>query len=211
MGLAALAAATMPAGAHPHIFADARLEVTVGPDNTVGALRHVWRFDEIWSSGEVLLTFDANQDLVLDDAELETAAETFHASLADFDYFQFMTQDGKAVELERPERLMVTFEDGQMMILFESRPKTPVELSGTIDFGVYDPTYYIALDFEDDNLAALDMPDFCLRSVMRPDLDEVLAQGALTEAFFDEPGVVDVGKSFATRLELTCNPKEKPS
>ncbi len=210
--LAALAASTGPASVHPHVFAEARLEVTVGPEETVGSLRHVWRFDEVWSSGEVLLTFDANQDLKLDDAELETAAATFHQSLADFNYFQFMTLDGKDVELDAPERLMVTFEDGQMIILFESRPSVPVKLRGTIDFGVYDPTFYIAIDFtEDASLAAADLPAGCRQSVLRPDEDEMLAQGSLTEEFFQNPGAADIGKSFATRLELTCGSGEQPS
>lgn len=209
---ALLLASAGPASVHPHIFAEARLEVTVGPGETVGSLRHVWRFDEVWSSGEVLLTFDANQDLQLDEAELETAGRTFHESLAEFDYFQFMTRSGEKIDLEAPERLMVTFEDGQMTVLFESRPKVPVKLDGTIDFGVYDPTFYIAIDFaEDAQLAASGLPAGCRQAVLRPDADEVLAQAALTEDFFENPGAVDVGKAFATRLELTCGSSEQRS
>jgi ABC-type uncharacterized transport system substrate-binding protein len=208
----ALSASTISANAHPHVFAEARLEVTVGPDTTVASLRHVWRFDEVWSSGEVLLAFDANQDLTLDDAELETAAQTFHESLAEFDYFQFMALDGRPVELEAPERLMVTFEDGQMTILFESRPIAPVKLSGTIDFRVFDPTFYIALDFpEDGNLAAIDLPASCSQSVLRPDPDQVISQESLTEEFFANPGVPDIAAEFATRLELICGPGRKAS
>ena len=210
--VAALAASTGPASVHPHVFAEARLEVTVGPGETVGSLRHVWRFDEVWSSGEVLLAFDANQDLALDGAELETAAATFHESLAEFGYFQFMTRDGKDVELDAPDRLMVTFEDGQMIILFESRPSVPVKLEGTIDFGVYDPTFYIAIDFaEDANLSAAGLPPGCRQAVLRPDEDQLLAQGSLTEEFFQDPGAADIGKSYATRLELTCRSREQPS
>jgi ABC-type uncharacterized transport system substrate-binding protein len=36
--------------AHPHVFADARLEVDVAPDGHVEVMRHVWRFDEVFSS-----------------------------------------------------------------------------------------------------------------------------------------------------------------
>jgi ABC-type uncharacterized transport system substrate-binding protein len=209
---AALAASTNPASVHPHVFAEARLEVTVGPGGTVGALRHVWRFDEVFSSGEVLLAFDANQDSNLDGDELEAAAATFHGSLAEFDYFQFMTLDGKDVKLQSPDRLMVTFEDGQMLILFESRPSVPVALSGKIEFGVYDPTFYIAIDFADDSqLAASGLPAGCRQSVLRPDEDKMLSQGALTEEFFANPGSTGVGKAFATRLELTCGSGEQPS
>jgi ABC-type uncharacterized transport system substrate-binding protein len=209
---AVLFASTAPASVHPHVFAEARLEVTVGPGETVGSLRHVWRFDEVFSSGEVLLAFDANQDLNLDNAELEAAGATFHQSLAEFDYFQFMTIDGKDVELAAPEQLMVTFEDGQMIVLFESKPSVPVKLSGTIGFGVYDPSFYIAIDFADDaQLAATGLPAGCRQSVIRPDEDQMLSQGTLTEQFFENPGASGVGEAFATRLELTCGSPEKPS
>ena len=206
LGAAGILAFPVPASVHPHIFADARLEVKIGPDNTVGSLRHVWRFDEVWSSGEVLLTFDANQDLKLDDAELEEAGRTFHESLADYHYFQFMTLNGKDVELVKPDRLMVTFEDGQMNILFESKPAATVKLAGKLDFGVYDPTFYIGIDFTDDaNLAVVGLPAGCERSIIRPDADAVISQqSAMTEDFFADPGAEDIGKLFATRLELTC-------
>ena len=130
---------------------------------------------------------------------LETAGRTFHQSLAEFDYFQFMTLNGRKVDLEAPERLIVTFEDGQMLILFESRPKAPVKLQGTIDVGVYDPTFYIAMDFaEDTQLSATGLPAGCRQAVLRPDEDELLAKGALTEDFFENPGATDIGKAFAT-------------
>ena len=197
-----------PASVHPHIFAEARLEVKVAPDHTVESLRHVWRFDEVWSSGEVLLTFDANSDLALDEAELADAGKTFHESLSDYDFFQFMTLNGKDVKLVAPDRLMVTFENNQIILLYESKPVEPVKIAGKADFGVYDPTFYIAIDFtEDASLAVEGLPADCTSEVVRPDADQVIAQnqGSLTEEFFSDPGAQDVGKLFATRLELNCN------
>ena len=83
---------------------------------------------------------------------------------------------------------------------------------GTIDVGVYDPTFYIAMDFaEDTQLSATGLPAGCRQAVLRPDEDELLAKGALTEDFFENPGATDIGKAFATRLELTCGSKEQPS
>jgi ABC-type uncharacterized transport system substrate-binding protein len=51
--------AATPAHVHPHVFAEARLEVDVDPAGTVTALRHVWRFDDVFSS-TVLVEFDKN-------------------------------------------------------------------------------------------------------------------------------------------------------
>jgi ABC-type uncharacterized transport system substrate-binding protein len=94
-----------------------------------------------------------------------------------------------------------------LIILFESEPKEPLKLEGKVDFGIYDPTFYTAIDFvEDENMAVNDLPPTCKRSVIRPDPDEAIAQNQsnLTDAFFNDPSGTDLSKIFATRLELDC-------
>lgn len=201
----ALAAVT-PARVHPHVFAEARLDVAVNPDGTVGALRHLWRFDDLFSS-TVLVEFDKNQDLELDDAELQEVAGTVFASLAEYDYFQLVTANGADVTMLAPDNLVASYQDDQLIILFESRPRDALPVAGTLGFGVYDPTFYTAIEFvEDENMAVEGMPAGCTRTVIRPDPDEAIAQNqaSLTEDFFNQPGGNDMSKLFATRLELTC-------
>jgi ABC-type uncharacterized transport system substrate-binding protein len=208
--LAALVAATGPASVHPHVFAEARLDVVLdAARQNVTALRHLWRFDDLFSS-TVMMEFDKNADMELDDAELGEVAETIHASLAEYNYFQVVTVDGKDVKMKAPTHLIADFSNNQLIVLFESEPETPIRLSGKIDFGVYDPTFYTAIDFtEDANLVVDDMPPTCRSAVIRPDPDEALAQNqqTLTEAFFNDPTGTDMSKIFATRLELTCKPE----
>lgn len=178
----------------------------VNPDQTVKSLRHVWRFDELFSS-TVLMEFDKNSDLKLDDEELKDVGDTIYHSLADYGYFQLVTANGKDVEMKPPAQLMAYFEHDQLIILFESEPKEPLKLSGKVDFGVYDPTFYTAIDFvEDENMAVDNMPPSCTRTVIRPDPDEALKQNQskLTDAFFNDPMGTDMSKIFATRLELSC-------
>lgn len=204
--LMAALVAPIPALAHPHVFAEARLEVAVAADGTIEALKHVWRFDDLFSS-TVLLEFDTNGDLELDHQELETVAAVVHESLAEFDYFQFVTVDGKDIEMAPPARFMALFEDRQLVLFFESRPSEPLKLDGKIDFGIYDPTFFTAIDFyEDDAMVVANLPSGCEREVVRPDPDEALAQNqdTLTDAFFNDPGGNDLSKIFATRLELRC-------
>lgn len=204
---AALLASTGPAFVHPHVFAEARLDVMLGPDKSVKSLRHLWRFDDIFSS-TVLMEFDKNADLKLDDAELQEVANTVSASLAEFGYFQLVSDDGKDVAMKPPGQLIANYENDQLIILFESEPKEPLKLGGKIDFGVYDPTFYTAIDFvEDENMAVEgSLPAECTRTVIRPDPDEAIAQNQskLTDAFFNDPSGTDMSKIFATRLELTC-------
>lgn len=205
----ALLASSMPASVHPHVFAEARLEVMLNSDKTVKSLRHLWRFDDLFSS-TVLMEFDKNADLKLDDAELAEVSKTVFESIGEYNYFQVVTVDGKNVAMKPPANLIANFEDQQLIILFETEPKEPLKLSGKIDFGVYDPTFYTAIDFTDDaNLAVADLPSTCTRTVVRPDPDEAISQNqqSLTEAFFNDPSGTDMSKIFATRLELNCQAK----
>ena len=209
IALTALLAVPSAAGAHPHVFAEARLDVVLSPDHqSVKALRHLWRFDELFSS-TVLMQFDKNSDLKLDDAELKDVADTIFSSLAEYDYFQLVTVDGKDVHMNAPSQVMTNFDHDQLIVLFESEPATPIKLAGTIDFGVYDPTFYTAIDFtEDANMAVEGLPATCTRKVIRPDPDTAIAQNqkTLTDAFFNDPTGTDMSKIFATKLELTCKP-----
>jgi ABC-type uncharacterized transport system substrate-binding protein len=204
--LAMLLGSSAPVRVHPHVFAEARLDVMLNPDKTVKSLRHLWRFDDLFSS-TVLMEFDKNADLKLDDAELQDVSKTVYDSLAEFDYFQLVTADGKDVTMKPPPMLIANYEADQLIILFESEPKEPLKLAGKVDFGVYDPTFYTAIDFvEDENMAVNDLPATCKRSVIRPDPDEAIAQNQsnLTDAFFNDPSGTDLSKIFATRLELDC-------
>jgi ABC-type uncharacterized transport system substrate-binding protein len=212
LGIAAMAAilvSTVPASVHPHVFAEARLDVTVNPDQTVKSLRHLWRFDDVFSS-TVLVEFDKNADNQLDDGELEDVSQTIFTSLAEYNYFQLVTANGKDVAMQPPPRLMASYENDQLIVLFESEPKAPLKLDGKVDFGVYDPTFYTAIDFtEDVNMSVEALPAACTRQVVRPDPDDAISQNqkTLTDAFFNDPSGTDYSKIFATRLELDCKAK----
>ena len=205
--LVALFLSTGPASVHPHVFAEARLDVVLDQDGTtVKSLRHLWRFDDVFSS-TVVMEFDKNGDLKLDDAELQEVSDTIYKSLAEFGYFQIVTADGKDVAMKPPAQLMANYENDQLIVLFESEPKDPLKLSGKVDFGVHDPTFYTAIDFiEDDYMQVANLPTSCSRTVVRPDPDEALAQNqaTLTEQFFNDPAGTDMSKIFATKLELVC-------
>lgn len=204
---AAVVASATPALPHPHIFAEARVEIVAGDDGMLKELRNVWRFDDIFSSS-VLMDFDKNTDLKLDHAELNEIANTIRDSLGDYGYFTFITKDGATSEIARPDVFNVDFKDNQLLVFFVAKPKTPVAVGGRMTFGVYDPTLYTAIDFARDEDMVVEGKAFaaCSQKVVRPDPDEVISQNQLnlTEAFFSDPTGNDMGKLFATRMEVTC-------
>ena len=195
-----------PAYVHPHVFAEARLDITIRPDGTVEKLGHVWRFDDIFSS-TVLVEFDKNGDLKLDQAELSALAETINASISEFDYFQSVQLNDKKVVMAAPRQLIADFQNNQLIIAFESPPKQPLKLGTRTSFGVYDPTFYTAIDYvNDSDVHVTGLPPACRQKVVRPDPDEAIAQNqsTLTDTFFNDPTGTDMTKIFATRLEIEC-------
>jgi ABC-type uncharacterized transport system substrate-binding protein len=203
----AVMAFASPALSHPHIFAEARVEIVATDDGMLKELRNVWRFDDIFSSS-VLMDFDKNSDLKLDHSELNEIANTIRDSLGDYSYFTFISKDGASSEIAKPEIFNVDFKDNQLLVFFVAKPTTPLKIGGRMTFGVYDPTLYTAIDFAKDEDMVVEGKPFeaCTHKVVRPDPDQVIAQNQsnLTEAFFNDPAGTDMGKLFATRLEVTC-------
>jgi len=206
---ALLAASTVPATVHPHVFAEAKLDVALTPDKqAIHSLKHHWLFDDVFSS-TVIVEFDKNGDNTLDAEELKEVSKTVFESIGEYAYFQIVTQDDKDVAMKPPTDLAASFQGNQLIIQFHSQPAQPFKLAGKIEIGIYDPTFYTAIEYLDDkDLVVAALPPGCVSKVVRPDPDEVIAQNqkAMDEAFMSDPSNVNagMGKLFATKLELTC-------
>jgi ABC-type uncharacterized transport system substrate-binding protein len=209
LSAAMLAVSTVPATVHPHVFAEAKLDVALTPDKqAIQSLKHHWLFDDVFSS-TVIVEFDKNGDNKLDAEELKEVSKTVFESIGEYAYFQIVTQDAKDVAMRPPADLAASFQGNQLIIQFHSEPAQPFKLAGKIDIGIYDPTFYTAIEYLDDkDLVVGALPPGCASKVVRPDPDEVIAQNqkAMDEAFMSDPSNVNagMGKLFATRLELTC-------
>ncbi|MBD9652287.1 DUF1007 family protein [Ensifer sp. NPDC090286] len=205
-GLATLAAPSL-AFAHPHIFAEARLEVVSDDKDEISELRNVWRFDELFSSS-VVLDFDKNSNATLDPDELAEVGQTVMESLSEYNYYTTILDNGKTIKVNKPDHITVDYKDGQLLMMFAVKPAEPMPLKGKLSFGVYDPTMYTAMDFaNDDDLTVVgDKINACEHKVVRPDPDEVLAENkdTLTDAFWSDPTGTDMSKLFATRIEISC-------
>lgn len=193
--------------AHPHVFAEARLEVVSDDQGNIAELRNVWRFDEVFSSS-VLMDFDANKNLKLDPDEAATVGQTVKDSLSEYGYYMNINADGKDVKVAPPDMINVLYQDGKLLMFFIVRPAEPLPAKGKILLGVWDPTFYTSIDFTRDEDMATDGKAIaaCRRTVIRPDPDEVLQknQDKLTAAFFDDPAGTNMSKLFAVQLELSC-------
>ncbi len=195
------------AHAHPHVFAEAKLEVIGDDKGFISELRNVWRFDEVFSSS-VLMDFDKNKNLKLDPEEAATVGNTVKDSLGDYGYYMNISADGKEVKVSPPDTINIVYQGGKLLMFFIVKPAEPLPLKGRIQLGVWDPTFYTSIDFNRDEDMTTDGKAFaaCKRTIVRPDPDEVLKQNQdkLTAAFFDDPAGTNMSKLFAIKLELSC-------
>ena len=109
--------------------------------------------------------------------------------------------------MTKPADLVASFDGRTLVVSYSNAPVDQLRAAGKVSFGIYDPTFYTAIDFiEDTDLKVAGVPASCKSAVVRPNADEALAQnkGTLTEQFFNDPQGTDMSKIFATRIELTC-------
>ena len=197
-----------PAYTHPHVFAEARLEVVSTTTGQLEELRHVWRFDELFTS-TVIFEFDQNLNNKLDDGELAEVANVVTTSIADFGYFQSVSVRGEEKTIAPVDDMLVDIVGGLLIMLFTSRTEEPVNLADSPSFSIYDPTFYTSIEFyTDDDMQLLNAPDGCGFEKVVPDADEAIAQNqqSLTDAWFSDPEGNDLSKIFATRMEVSCSP-----
>ncbi|MHC5308358.1 DUF1007 family protein [Bartonella sp. LJL80] len=198
------------ASAHPHIFVDAHLVIVIDDKMKIDRLTQTWSFDPLFSSG-VILDFDKNGDLKLDEKELAEVGKTIKESLAEYDFFQSVIRDGKTIGLNPPAIIKAEMKNKLLTLSFTVTPKEELRLEKghSYQFSLYDPTFYVAVDFpKSQNFSVSGLPATCKTQFIRPNVDEVLSKdySQQTEDFFNDPTrSLDFAWQLATRLEVKCD------
>lgn len=167
----AMFAAAGGASAHPHVFVVAREEVSFDPQGRVASVGHAWLFDEGFSAFAVQ-GLDADRDGTYSLEELAPLAQVNVESLKEYGYFTFVEVDGKQVATGDPTRYWLRYEDGRLVLFFDTPLKEPVDLAGrTLRVDVYDPQYYVAFDLVPENPFSLtgDVPEGCKLEIKTPE------------------------------------------
>ncbi|KAB0680020.1 DUF1007 family protein [Aureimonas leprariae] len=204
-----LAAATGTAEAHPHVFADARMEIVGDKAERVEAIRNIWRMDEMFSTS-VVVDYDKNKNSILDDDELQAVADTVKESIAEYSFYTFVQKGGAPVKMKPPEEIRALFQDGQLLIFFEMKPEAPIDLKGgPITVAAFDETFFTAFQFADDGFQLVDLAPSCKAAVTVPDEDEAAQQWmASIAALGPDQTVPEDGVNYAqvlaTRAEIKC-------
>ena len=209
-GAAALLALAGSAAAHPHVFAESRMEIVGDTAGKLASVRNIWRMDELFSTS-VVLDFDKNANGVLDDDELQAVGDTVKESIAEWSFYTFVRAGGKLVPMDPPAEIRTLFQDNQLLMFFEMKVKETIDLkTQPVTVSAFDETFFVAFDFADESSFQLvDMPANCTRSMVVPDEDEAAKEwmssiaGLGPDEKVPDDGV-DYSQILATRAEIKC-------
>jgi len=189
--------ATAPASAHPHVFARVKIEVRYGAEGLPVAIRQTWIFDEMFSAFQ---TYGLGSGKAPPTREqFAPVAAKFMDSMKADDYFTRVSVNGQTVKPGAPQDAHLDFSDSVLRLHFQLPlpPTKPGELSITI----YDPVYYLALTFaENDPAALIGAPEACAIAS-----SNAQAPKAVDESFFQslKPDQ-DWARQFASTLTVVC-------
>jgi ABC-type uncharacterized transport system substrate-binding protein len=139
--------------------------------------------------------------------ELAPLAKTNVESLAEFDYFTFAKVAGKNVEFGPPEDYSLEQQKDKRVVLRFTLPlKTPASTSKAFSFQVYDPTYFVAFEMEDENPVSMaGAQKGCSVNMLGAKPLAETDTKKLSESFFSglSPGT-DFGIKLASRVIVAC-------
>ena len=193
------------AHAHPHVFVTAKEQVLFGPDGKITGVRSAWTFDDMYSS--FLTQGIGAPGAVLTDDQLAPLARTNVESLAEFGYFTVAKVSGHQLDFGEPIDYSLHEDQDKIVTLNYTLPlKVPASVGRAFSLSVYDPTYFVAFDFDDKQPVTLAAaPPGCSASVIKPRPLDSGDNQKLSESFFTNlsPGV-DFGIKLASKAIVAC-------
>ena len=129
--------------AHPHQWMDVASELLFDDHGRIVAIRHHWRFDEAFTAF-ALQGLDTNDDGLYTRDELQPLAEVNVESLAEYDFFTFVSAGENEAGFATPRDYWLDLDRSQLTLHYTLPLAEPLSSSGELLVQVYDPEYYIA-------------------------------------------------------------------
>jgi ABC-type uncharacterized transport system substrate-binding protein len=148
LGVLALATGSpgVLAWAHPHVWVDYAVGLTVRADGTA-SFEVEWTYDELWS--EVLLeTADANRDKRFAPDEVAAFTRQHLDPLKRGNYFLEVRVDRRPVRVEALRGVRLTLGGDRLTVAFEVPLGVLAAPTGTVEMHVDDPVYFVAFALE---------------------------------------------------------------
>ena len=199
--------------AHPHVWIEGHLTLLFNPQGQVTALRHAWKFDELFSAYAVQgITREKNG--VIPAAELQTLTDQWMQNLADpaSHFFTAVSYGGKAIAMQKPVQAQSNLDTitNQLTLSFELPFIEPLVLSKlSLEVDVNDPGYFVAFDYKGSQVLTLsEAPVACRFSHMPPRALDSKSQrqlGALTPDQKELPEHLrQLVRQLSHQFKVTC-------
>lgn len=192
-----------PALAHPHVWVTSSAEILFNPDGSVAAIRHVWDFDEAYTSFAVQ-GLDTNKDGKISRDELAALAKENAESLPEFDFFTSLKIDGKRQTFGAPKDYFMEM-NGQLLRFVYTLPlETPIKPRTSVSLEVVDKSFFVSFNLaEGDAVKLSGAPQGCTIKITRPKTQA--PQQTLSEQAFNAlGGGEDIGLQFAPKALVAC-------
>ncbi len=200
------AAAFLAAGlgialSHPHVAATVRSEIVFGKDGAIAGIRYAWSFDEFFSA-MATEGMDTNKDGIYSREELAELAKVNVETLKESEYFTFGKSGEGKLEFGEPTDYWLEFKD-KVLTLFFTLPVKGGAQKGGVSLDVYDPSYYVAFSFANDNAVKLvGAPANCKFEVRRP---ATVSGPQSSESFFNSLSRGgDLASQISNSAVVTC-------
>lgn len=204
-----IACVAAPAAAHPHIFAEAGVEVVFDDAGRLVGVRLSWTYDEFFS---FMLTedlgLDTDGDLSMTGEELEALAASVLDWPPDFGGDLYLTQRDAPLVLGPPAERSVDYADGKVTESHFRPLAEPVDASWPVAVQVYDPYYYVAYEIAPDVTMAGGAG--CAVELRKADLNaayslvDELLYGRPASDVGPEEAFPEVGEAFSDTVFVSC-------
>ena len=191
--------------AHPHVWVTMTTELVYAPDGAVTGVRHAWTFDDMFSAFAVQGLESKNKDAPTRE-ELAPLAKINAESLKEFDYFTFVTVEGKTAKLKDPlPDYYLSYDDQRLTLHFTLPLETPAK-ARELKVEIYDPLIFIDFEFvKEKPVQLVGAPKGCLLDVVLP-REMTWAEGkALSQIPADQKNTTMTwGAQFANKILVHC-------
>lgn len=148
-----LAAATLIAGttgealAHPHVWVTMQTSVVFNEQGLVSGVAVEWTFDDAYAQ-TALEGMDSNGDGVYSPDELDVLTRENIDALKDYDYFTFMTVDGKPQARGPIKDAGQVYSNDKLTLHFTVSLPQPVDpRQHKFEVKIFDPEFYISFEY----------------------------------------------------------------
>ena len=194
------------AWAHPHVWVDAIAELMLDDSHRLKAIRVYWAFDEVYTA-IALEELHVEGDEEVEPDKLALLAAGILKKTERHRYFTYVKINGTLVAQQPPHEKAAHYVKHRLLMYFVLPLVSAVDLrTAEVSFAMYDPTYYMAIDFVAKNPVRFNgsLPRDCTTRIAEPAKDpgDVVPP---PESFFRNLDLATAyGAQFARWVHISC-------